>query len=381
MGDREELESLRRLNELEKRAAPAASYTPPTRPDIGAPPTGISIDTWRSMPPEQRAAMKDQESRPWGSGIPKMAYDVGGTVTDKTGSPAAGYAANVATQALPALLSSYRIVGAPEQSLLQKPAEALMRKAIKPSTTEDPTKVTQAIKTALEEGLDPRYGSMQKAAGISSSMDDDVSALLQGSSKEVSVPSIGSRLRDLHMQKLKQANPTADLDAIRGEWDALRNHPLVEGKTEIPVQLAHELKKGTYSSLGSKQYGEMGSASTEAQKQLARGMREVTMEAEPAIVEPLKRQASIQNWREIVGNAAAREGNKDLLGISVAAGSPQTMAASMLDRLGIAKSLAARSLYTAGKPSVALPINIAVDEKLQTDKQRMAEYLRKRAQE
>ncbi len=160
-----------------------------------------------------------------------------------------------------------------------------------------------------------------------------------------------------------------------------RNSPGIQGQTEIPVQLAQALKKGTYASLGGKSYGEVGSVSTEAQKALARGMRETVMQKVPEIADPLARQASIMNVKDVALGAVTRDANKDILGLAGLASNPYMGAMTMADRWGALKAFGAQGLYTAGKPSVALPLGLTADMAIQTDKQRMAEYLKKIAAE
>src|SRR6185369_7841136 len=59
----------------------------------------------------------------------------------------------------------------------------------------------------------------------------------------------------------------------------------------IPIQLAQEMKQGTYRALGKKSYGEQKGAETEAQKTLARALKEDIATAEPK-VGPLNEQES-----------------------------------------------------------------------------------------
>lgn len=490
-----ELEELRRLDELERRATPGytdaagnqTSYTPPKRPDIGAPPTGIGIDTWRSFSPEQREKMKQPG---WGGGVPKFAYDVGGTVADKTGSPAAGYVANVATQALPALLSSYRVVGSPEASVAAPLAERLMRSAVKPSQPDrESGRAAAAIKTMLEEGINPTSGGMDKASGIVGALEKQVQGTLGPSTASIPKENIVASLKGMSDRARMQVNPEGDLAAISSVKDSFLNHPMLQqmggaekdllarisekgsskaealrdwgrfatraaeqetlahggsvgGRTSpvanpvpgmprvpgrvttniervpeaneaadvamhiagqreaekkfleyqlrslkqsvgdgIPVDVAHAMKQGTYRALGDKAYNEIGSVSIEAQKNLARSLRDEVGRAVPSVSEPLKREASIMNVKDVALNAVTRDANKDILGLAGLASNPYMGAATLADRWGALKAFGAQGLYTAGKPSVALPIGITADQAIQTDKQRLAEYLKKIAAE
>jgi hypothetical protein len=93
-------------------------------------------------------------------------------------------------------------------------------------------------------------------------------------------------LDDIETKKLKQVNPSDDLSAInkvRQEFMAY-NQPIIKTTSQtIPVQLAQELKQGTYKCI-KKKYGQLGSTEVEAQKTLARGLKEKIGEAVPDVL-------------------------------------------------------------------------------------------------
>jgi hypothetical protein len=94
----------------------------------------------------------------WGSGFPKFADEAGGKVTDSLAgkvppevAAGAGYVTNVATQAVPALFSSYRFSEAPV-SLAERPAKWLMQSAVKPSQADRLSGASgRAMTTMLKE--------------------------------------------------------------------------------------------------------------------------------------------------------------------------------------------------------------------------------------
>lgn len=325
------------------------------------------------MTPSQLAAMKDMQDRPWGSGIPKVAYDVGGKVTDVTGSPAAGYAANVATQAVPALLTGYKMAGAPEVSATTRPASWLMQSAMKPSSTVSTADRERALLTALEEGLNPTAGGMNKASALATKLNESVQAPIAASQAEASIPAVIQRLDPLKERAMMQVNPESDIAAVEKAISEFKGSPAISRAESIPVQLAQKLKSGTYTSIGNKAYGELGSASTEAQKQLARGLREEVIAKVPEIAEPLKREAALRNFMEVAASRAAIDANKNPLSLGT------SIAAIMHDPLAAAgmwanastpfKAMLARMLYTGGKPSIALPATMAIQEAVNQERQ------------
>jgi hypothetical protein len=342
VSDREELDALRRLDELEQRAAP------PTRREI-----------------YERTVKQGG----WGSGLPKLAYDVGGKITDALSGVAppevaggAGYAANVLTQAIPSFLTSGRVVDAPQASMLEKPARALMQGSIKPAKADLASGAAdEAVTTMLHEGISPTRSGMDKVDRIVKALDQQVERGIAGSTANVNVPAVTSRLNDPMARAGMQVNPKADTAAVENAWTEFLTSPHIAGKSDIPVQLAHALKKGTYKALGSKSYGEVGSASTEAQKALARGLREEVGSAVPNILEPLKREASLMNVRDVAMNRALSEANKNPMGLAALriGDNPMSSLSFMADRSAALKAALARALYTGGQPQVAAPLGVA----------------------
>lgn len=344
MTPREELEALRRLAELE---AKAGGKKPETTQDI----------------------YEQSKVNGWGSGVPAFMHELGGRATDIASdmgmspetSAKIGVGANFLGQTVPAMITSGRIQGPSAPSLpdwATYPQRRLMQAAVKPSTSIPPDQAKQALNTMLRENVYPTASGMEKASKITGQLDNQVDQLIAGAKANVPVAKIGD-LRELNTKVMKQVNPQDDLAAVKDAWDKFRTSPLIKGKTEIPVQLAHELKKGTYRSLAGK-YNEVGSASTEAQKTLARNAREAVAAAVPKVQEPLARQAALMNVREVAGPRAAISGNQNLFGLGgLRMDDPKSAATFMLDRWGAFKAFLAMQVNAGTKPEVLAPLVMA----------------------
>lgn len=355
---------------------------------------------YESGHPSYRAlAWQMAKDRPWGSGIPEFANKVGGKVTDlgaQAGLPpevsaGAGYLANVGTQAIPALLSGYRTAEAPA-SFAEKPAKMLMQSAVKPTQADRASgAATRAMRDMLVEDISPTMSGMDKASRVASRMDDIAEAAVAGSPDAVSLNSVGQRLEDPAKRALTQVNPQSDIEAVKTVWQNFKDSPLIRGisrggqggtpnvpavlgqaeqDVRIPVQLAHALKKGTYQALGGKSYGEIGSASTEAQKALARGLREEVAAAVPQAAEALKREASLMNVKDVAMNRALMEANKNPVGLGALriGDNPLSTLGFVADRSAYVKGLLARLLYRGAQPQMLNPsaaAGQAVDNQLQ----------------
>lgn len=123
----------------------------------------------------------------------------------------------------------------------------------------------------------------------------------------------------------------------------------------LPVQQAQALKQGTYKALAGK-YGEVGSASTEAQKALARGLKDKIAEAVPGVGQLNAEESRLLSTLSVTERRALMEMNKNPLGLSALAGSKQALATFMADRSAAFKSLAARMINR----SAAAPASIGL---------------------
>jgi hypothetical protein len=328
---------------------------------------------------ETQTAIRKVKEQGWGSGLPKLAYDVGGKITDmgvNAGLPAGGaaglgYLANIATQAIPSFLSSASAVNVPKQSLMALPGANLlprwlMQSAVKPSTDDLMSgNAAKAVTTMLDEGIVPSMSGwgakgMTDVAKMTAGLDDKVGQAIAGSQAKIPVGAVASRLDDTMQTAGMQVNPKTDVSAVENAWTEFLVNPLIAGKREIPVQLAHELKKGTYKALGGKSYGEVGSTSVEAQKALARGLREETMKAVPEIEPLLARQASLMNVKDVAGARALLEANKNPMGLAaLRVDHPLSSVSFLAYRWAWLKAMAALGLHRGAFPQAIAPVGIA----------------------
>jgi hypothetical protein len=294
------------------------------------------------------------------------AYQAGGAVTDVASkvlpteaAAGAGVAANVATQAIPMVVGGQLAARAFSPSL-QQGAKSLMQSAIKPTIKELKTgKATRAIDTLLKEGISPTKGGVEKLRGLVDDLGNQISEAIKTSQATVSKGEVGKSLLDTFEKFKKQVNPQSDLETIKKAWLEFRNHPSLIGKQDIPVQLAQELKQGTYRRLSEK-YGELGSAQTESQKALARGLKEEIAKSVPSISTMNKRESELLNALSVSERRALTEANKNPVGLAWLASSPQTWALFLADRSAAFKALVARMLYSGSEQIPSTTARIAM---------------------
>jgi hypothetical protein len=116
---------------------------------------------------------------------------------------------------------------------------------------------------------------------------------------------------------------------------------LVAKGPTMSVQDAQRLKQGTYKVL-EKKYGQLGSAETEAQKALARGLKEQIAQAVPEVAPLNAKQSELIKALKVTGRRAMMDDNRNPVGIAGLSTNPSQLAAMLADRSALLKSLAAR---------------------------------------
>jgi hypothetical protein len=199
------------------------------------------------------------------------------------------------------------------------PAEAY-QSALKPSTTIPPAKVENMVQTGLQNEIPVSKSGAEKLSSLIEDLDDKVAAEIKASpGKTVDPNAVATRADQIRGKFANQVNPTADLQAI----DASKQEFLQNSPSPIPADQAQAMKQGTYAQLKGKAYGELKSASIEAQKALARGLKEELEGAFPELHNLNAQLSKAYDLQPVLEKAIQREANHQIGGIGtpiVAAG-------------------------------------------------------------
>lgn len=289
--------------------------------------------------------------------IAKGAYKAGMGVTDigsKVGLPpeaaaGLGFATNVGLQAIPALAGG-AYAGAKVAPQLEAKAANLMQSALKPTLGSLKSgEAATAIQTMLDEGLNVTPGGVMKLKQKIYGLNNEIKDAIVNSPASINKNTVYGPIKETLDKFSKQVNPNGDIAAIKGAWEEFINHPLIKGD-EIPVQLAQELKQGTYRVLA-KKYGQVGAAETEAQKSIARGLKDQIAEAVPGVSALNAQESKLIETLHVAERRVLMDANKNPMGLATLAHNPTTWALFMADRSPLFKSLAAR-MVNAGSERV-----------------------------
>lgn len=318
--------------------------------------------------PKPRRRLEDYGPT-WGQGVGKLidkfAYGAGGKVTDLATSAGAspevaagaGYAANVASQAIPALLGGgpAKAAGAP---LMESAAKTVMQSALKPTSKSLANgDAAKAIQTILDEGLNVTAAGAAKLRILITNLKGEVGRLISQSPAEVNRGYAYKELATLLEDVAKKgAGYTADKAAIMKAWNEFKNHPLLDKFAEvgdmIPIQIADKIKRATQQAVKDS-YGRLTStpASDKSQMAIASGLRQGMEAAEPRVAAMNAKLSEYINALHQLEPRAAIAANRDLGGLAPIASSPEAAMLMLADRNPWLKSYIARILY-AGREQI-----------------------------
>lgn len=236
----------------------------------------------------------------------------------------------------------------------------LMQKAVKPTQAlleEYRTTGPQLVQTLLDEGVNITQGGLDKLQRLFQATNDEITAAVQASQGQINPLRVTSRLSETSRNAANQVNPKADLQAISDVGHEFLSHPKLEASPSLSVPDAQAMKVGTYQRIG-KKYGELSSAHIEAEKALARGLKEEVAAEVPEISALNARDAKLMASMDAVGRRVALAGNMDPVGFAWVSAHPVTFLAALFDRNPAVKSLVARGLYgpAARASAVAAPL-------------------------
>jgi hypothetical protein len=241
---------------------------------------------------------------------------------------------------------------------LQGKARDLMQSALKPTTKQQKTgQADVAVQTLLENNMNVTKSSVDAMKNKISSLNEQIANKLEPATGTVSKVDVVNYLDTLRAKKAKQANPASDLAAIDKVAQEFMqyNKPLIETPTQaIPVQLAQELKQGTYAGLQGK-YGQLGSTEIQAQKTLARGLKEKIAGEVENIGALNKAESKLLDTLSVTERRIMMDLNKDPISLGWLSNNPTAAVGFMATRSPKFKSILANVLYRVGGGQTAKP--------------------------
>lgn len=289
-----------------------------------------------------------------------LIYEAGGKLTDLTGSPALGAAANVITDiATDPLTYAGGAFGKALEPAAQAAGKSMMWRALKPARAARMNgDAEKAVQTLLDEGVNVTKGGVESLTARIDTLDDALDQAIKGSTARLQKTDALKGLKDVIKEYKAGTMAAESLDDVRRVARNLIEHPQLRGKTDMSVQAAQAMKRQNYKELGDAAYGTglKPSAERDALKAVTRSLKEGIERGTPEAGAINAEMSPLINARDLAQDRTLVAGNRDLLGISTM--NPKTMLLSLADRSQLLKSLLARFLYSGVAPAVA-PVGAA----------------------
>lgn len=210
-----------------------------------------------------------------------------------------------------------------------------------PPASYSPEEVGRMVETGLNEKIPVNPGGLEKLRNVVDEINSKIGAQIdEGAQRGVTVDpqAVANRVDQVRPRFASQVNPTDDLAALdKSKAEFLRQHstqppaptsltpqqamtgqrpaPPPRQPVPIPADEAQRIKQGTYRQLKDRAYGELKSADVEAQKALARGIKEELAAAFPEIAALNARESALIGLEGALERALNRGGNHQLFGI------------------------------------------------------------------
>ena len=256
------------------------------------------------------------------------------------------------------------IMAVPGASAVQDLARRMYQSSLKPPPSwYTPGQVRGLVDTGLMNEIPVSDGGRVKLQGLISDLNDRVQDQINAGSNTgatVNKFDVASRLSDTADKFATQVTPESDLEAV-GETgnEFLRNQP-----NEIPASTAQSLKTGTYQQLKDTAYGALKNATIEAQKALARGIKEELQVQFPEIHGLNAEESRAINLDGALERAINRTSNRDIfsLGGKIATGTGAVIGAAAGGEGGAAAGAIAGPLlhHYLSDPTVQSKLAIAL---------------------
>lgn len=282
-------------------------------------------------------------------------YQAGGMVTDALSPyvPAevaggAGYVTNVGVQAIPTLLGT-SAAKATVQPSMEWMGKRLLQSALKPDKASilsgDAKKMVNEL---VKRKINVTEGGLQKVKAIGDDLENSIQKALNDLPESTIITKKGAidELRKQIADARLQATPSDDISTIMKAWDDFNaSHPNL-----IPVKEANKIKRGTYKALGDKSFVDVSSTSKEAQKSIARGLKNDIEEVAPEVKGLNDELGGILALKKQMKYRVPMSQNRNVGGLAPLAGSLKTAALMAADSSPWIKSILGQTMYHSGAP-------------------------------
>lgn len=218
--------------------------------------------------------------------------------------------------------------------LMGRTPQGAYESALKPSTTISPEERAAIVETGLTEKIPVSKTGLDRIGDLIDEHNRLIKATIDADpNRPISPARAAQNVEATRNRFATQVNPTADVSAIdsaKAEFlDQFRSKP-GGAVRDMTAEEAQAMKQGTYRALGDKAYGELKGASIEAQKALARGLKEELAVQFPELKTLNASESRLLDLKPVLEKAVSRISNHQTIGLGspVVAGAAKAMTGS-----------------------------------------------------
>lgn len=249
-------------------------------------------------------------------------------------------------------------------ALLGKTPEEAYENALRPSVTTSAAKRASAVQGGLENAIRVSKSGLVKISDRLDALNQEIADTINADpNRPISPGQNGfANFNAVRAKFANQVNPVSDLNAIDSAKDEFLNQFRAQpggAVRNITASEAQAMKQGTYRALGSKAYGEVKGASIEAQKGLARDLKDEIATQFPEISNLNAQDSRLLDLEPLLEKQVNRMGKQGMfrLGTGAAAGTVRALGGS--NKLA---AVAAILKQTLDDPMVKSRLAIAVSK-------------------
>lgn len=193
--------------------------------------------------------------------------------------------------------------------------ERIYQSALKPSSRLSPERIAAMVQTGLQQGIPVSGGGLEKLGGLIDDLNGKIDVVVQnaGPDRQISPARAIANVDATKAKFQNQVNPSADMAAIEAAKADFLDQVKAKGGS-LTASEAQAMKTGTYKQLKGRAYGELKSATVEAQKALARGLKEALVDQFPELAELNAKDGALLQLEPAIEAAVLKAANKQPMG-------------------------------------------------------------------
>jgi hypothetical protein len=199
----------------------------------------------------------------------------------------------------------------PIKEWLSPKGRTMIQSAMKPPTTVNDATLNKAIDAFIDNDISLSRKGLKQIGNLRGKLDSEIADTINSVVKNVDMKDVAKRVDDL--KAFYSVLPPADAAKFLEPLDEIQR--IYTSMGQIPGPQAQKLKQALYT-LNKKHYGELKNATTEAYKNVARGLKEELVVNHPQLAKLNADDSALIELNKIITRSVHRIDNYDIVRLS-----------------------------------------------------------------